>query len=383
MVVVGLTHEQQDLVEVCHAFAANEIRPVAAQYDTLDHAVPWQLWHKAADTGLTNFMLPARFGGGGIEDLHTHALVSEELAWGDQALGNLITSGSFFAATILALGTEQQMQRWITPLAANRPPFAALATTEPAAGSDAAAITTHARRVDGGYILNGQKTWISNAPIADYVIVFATVAPGTRSRGITAFVVEKDDPGYTVGAPMPKLGQRAIPTAELFLEDLFVADDRRIGGEGQGFYGLMGTFDASRVTLAANSVGAGRAAVEYAIGYAKQRHAFGKPISDYQAVSFRIADAAMKIEQARLLCHHAARLIDAGQRAARHAAMAKVTAAEAAVFAADCCVKTLGGYGYSPEYPAEKWLRDTKLDELWEGTSDIMRLIVARDLFAS
>jgi acyl-CoA dehydrogenase len=179
---------------------------------------------------------------------------------------------------------------------------------------------------------------------------------------------------------MAKLGQRAIPTAELFLQDCFVADDQRIGDEGQGFYGLMETFDASRITLAASAVGAGRAAVEYAVGYAKERHAFGRPIADFQAVSFRLADAALKVDQARLITHHAARLFDAGRPVAKEAAMAKLAASEAASFAADACVKTLGGYGYSPEYPAEKWLRDSKLHELWEGTSDIMRLIVAREL---
>jgi acyl-CoA dehydrogenase len=381
--VLGLTDEQTELVAVCRDFATNEIRPLARQYDSeTDHAVPLGLWRKAAEIGLTSFMLPAEYGGGGIEDLLTHCLVSEELAYGDPALANFLTSAGFFAATIVALGTEEQKRRYITPLCGTEPHFAALATTEPGAGSDAAALTTHARRVDGGYVLNGQKTWISNGGISEHYIVFATVAPGTRSKGVTAFIVHKDDEGFSWGAPLAKLGQRAIPTTELFLQDVFVSDDRRIGDEGKGFYGLMGTFDASRVTLAANSVGVGRAAVEYAIAYARERHAFGKPIAQYQAVSFRITDAAMKVEQARLLCHHAARLIDGGHPAAKVAAMAKVCAAEAAVFAADACIKTLGGYGYSPEYPAEKWLRDSKLDELWEGTSDIMRLIVSRELLA-
>jgi acyl-CoA dehydrogenase len=380
--ILGLTDEQRDLVDVCHQFAEHEIRPVSRLYDSDAHETPTPLFRKAAALGLTSFMLPEEYGGGGIEDLFTHCLVTEELAWGDAALGNFITSAGFFAATVLALGTDEQKRRYVTPLCGETPVYSALATTEPGAGSDAAALTTTARAVDGGYVLDGQKTWISNGGIAEYYIVFATVAPGTRSKGITAFVVHQDDPGFSWGAPLGKLGQRAIPTTELFLADVFVPADRRIGDEGQGFYGLMGTFDASRVTLAAASVGVGRAAVEYAIAYAKERSTFGKPISSYQAVSFRIADAAMKVEQARLLCHHAARLIDGGHPAAKVAAMAKVCAAEAAVFAADACIKTLGGYGYSPEYPAEKWLRDAKLDELWEGTSDIMRLIVSRELFS-
>ncbi len=378
---LDLTDEQRALVEVCHDFAERELRPVARLYDSdHDHPDPRPLLYRAAELGLPSYSLPAEYGGGGIDDVFTACLVSEELSWGDDALSSLLCSGSFFAHTIIALGDEEQRRRFVPPLCGPTPVFAALATTEPGAGSDAAAITTHARRVDGGYELTGQKTWISNAPIADLFIVFATVAPGTRSRGVTAFVVERDDAGLTVGPPMAKLGQRAIPTAELFLQNCFVADDRRIGEEGQGFYGLMETFDAARITLAASAVGAGRAAVEYAIAYARERQAFGRPIADYQAVSFRIADAAMKVDQARLLTHHAARLCDAGRRVAKEAAMAKLAASEAASFAADACVKTLGGYGYSPEYPAEKWLRDSKLHELWEGTSDIMRLIVSREL---
>ena len=379
--LLDLTDEQQALIEVCHDFAERELRPVARSYDDdHHHPDPTPLLHRAAELGLPSFSLPAEYGGGGIEDVFTACLVSEELSWGDDALASLLCSGGFFAHTIIALGNDEQKRRWVPPLCGAQPVFAALATTEPSAGSDAASITTHARRVEGGYVLNGQKTWISNAPIAEYFIVFATVAPGTRSRGVTAFVVERGAEGFAVGPPMEKMGQRAIPTAELFLHDCFVAEDQRIGDEGQGFYGLMETFDASRITLAAGAVGAGRASVEYAIAYAKERQAFGKRIADFQAVSFRIADAAMKVDQARLITHHAARLFDAGKPAAKEAAMAKLAASEAAVFAADACVKTLGGYGYSPEYPAEKWLRDAKLHELWEGTSDIMRLIVAREL---
>ncbi len=378
---LDLTDEQQALIEVCHDFAERELRPVARAYDDEHHHPdPTPLLHRAAELGLPSFSLPAEYGGGGIEDVFTACLVSEELSWGDDALSSLLCSGGFFAHTIIALGNDAQKRRWVPPLCGPTPVFAALATTEPGAGSDAASMTTHARRVDGGYVLNGQKTWISNAPIAEYFIVFATVAPGTRSRGVTAFVVERGAAGLAVGPPMEKMGQRAIPTAVLFLHDCFVAEAQRIGDEGQGFYGLMETFDASRITLAASAVGAGRAAVEYAISYAKERQAFGKRIADFQAVSFRLADAAMKVDQARLITHHAARLFDAGKPAAKEAAMAKLAASEAGVFAADACVKTLGGYGYSPEYPAEKWLRDAKLHELWEGTSDIMRLIVAREL---
>ena len=371
---------QRELVALAREFAQKEIRPVAAHYDETE-AMPWDVFHKAAEIGLTSYDIPAEYGGGGIEELLTGCLIAEELNWGDSAIANLIQSASFFAGAIVELGTEAQKERWVRPLTGPQPKLGALATTEPGFGSDAAGIQTHARRVEGGYVLNGAKTWISNAGVASFYLVFATVEPGSRARGITAFVVEEGDAGFAVGKKLPKMGQRAIPTAELFLEDCFVADDRRIGDEGQGFYGLMRKFDKSRVILAATEVAIGRAALEYAIDYARERVAFGKPISEHQAVAFRLVDARMKVDQARLLTHYAARLGDAGKPFSTEAAMAKLAASEAAWFSAWACAQTLGGYAYSREYPAEKWLRDAKLEELWEGTSDIMRLIISRDLF--
>jgi acyl-CoA dehydrogenase len=211
--------------------------------------------------------------------------------------------------------------------------------------------------------------------------VYATVAPGTRAKGITSFVVEQGDEGFTLGPKLPKLGSRCYPTGELFFADCFVPDDRRIGEEGQGFHGVMRSFDRSRVTLAANSIGIGRAAIEYAVDYATQREAFGKKIHEFQAVSFRLVDAKMALDQARLMMLHAADLADAGEPFGTEASMAKLAASEAAWKAANTAVMTLGSYGYSREYPVEKWLRDAKLEEIYEGTSDIQRLIIARSLF--
>jgi acyl-CoA dehydrogenase len=243
-------------------------------------------------------------------------------------------------------------------------------------------MTTTASRGDGGYRLRGQKSWISNGGVGEYYVVFATVAPGTRSKGVTAFVLEKGDDGLSFGAPMRKMGQRAIVNAEMFLEDCFVPDDRRLGAEGQGFYGLMHTFDASRVTLAASAVGLARAALDYATGYAKERVQFGRPIAEHQAVAFRLADMAVKVDAARLLVMRAARKIDAGEAAPMEAAMAKLYASEAAMWCTWAAVQTLGGWGYSREYPVEKWMRDAKLEEIEEGTSDIQRLIISRRLLA-
>ncbi len=229
-------------------------------------------------------------------------------------------------------------------------------------------------------MLCGQKAWISNGGVARFYVIFATVAPGTGYRGITAFVVEDGDEGFRCGPPMRKMGQRAIPNTELFLDDVFVRSDRRLGEEGQGFAGLMHTFDRSRVTLAASATGLARAALEYATEYAKERIQFGKPIGQHQAVAFRLADMALRVDAARLLTWRAASLLDGGQRATTEAAMAKLHASETAMWCTWAAVQTLGGWGYSREYPVEKWMRDAKLEEIEEGTSDIQRLVISRGL---
>jgi alkylation response protein AidB-like acyl-CoA dehydrogenase len=376
----ALTDEQREIQRLCRDFAAREIRPISLEVDEADVEVPWGVWRKAAEVGLTSFMLPEEYGGGGMTDCLTACVVQEELSHGCAGIGNLITSGGFFAEPVIALGTPEQKERWLRPLAGDDPPLTALATTEPESGSDAAGIQTRARRVDGGYTLSGQKSWISNGGVARFYVVFATVEPGSGSRGVTAFLVEDSDAGLTCGQPMRKMGQRAIPNVELFLEDLFVADDRRLGAEGQGFRGLMETFDRSRVTLAASATGLARAALEYALAYAKERRQFGRPIADFQAVAFRLADMALKVDASRLLTWRAARLIDAGERATTEAAMAKLHASEAAMWCTWAALQTLGGWGYSREYPVEKWMRDAKLEEIEEGTSDIQRLVISRGL---
>jgi alkylation response protein AidB-like acyl-CoA dehydrogenase len=375
-----ITPEQSEIQRVCRDFAAREIRPVSLAVDEADTELPREVWSKAAEVGLTSFMLPEEHGGGGMTDCLTGCIVQEELSHGCAGIGNLITSNGFFAEPVLALGSEAQRRRWIEPLAGEHPPLTALATTEPAAGSDAASIQTTARRVEGGYLLSGQKSWISNGGVADFYVVFATVEPGSGHRGITAFVLERDDPGLSFGRPMRKMGQRAIVNTELFLEDVFAAEDRRLGEEGGGFRGLMETFDRSRVTLGASATGLARAALEYASDYAQQRVQFGKPIAEHQAVAFRLADMALRVDASRLLVWRAARMLDAGERATTEAAMAKLHASEAAMWCTWAAVQTLGGWGYSREYPVEKWMRDAKLEEIEEGTSDIQRLIIAREL---
>lgn len=375
-----LTPEQREIQALCRTFAEREIRPIAQSVDEADTEMPWEIWYRAAALGLTSFMLPEELGGGGLTDMFTQALVQEELCHGCSGIGNLITSNGFFAKPLVVLGSEEQQRRWVEPLTGERPPLGALAITEPGVGSDAAAIQTTATRNGNGYVLQGQKSWISSAGPATSYVVFATVEPGTRSRGITAFVIEKDDPGLTVGPPMRKMGQRAIINAELFLDDVEVPVDRRLGGEGEAFRGLMRTFDLSRITLAAAATGLARAALEYALDYARAREQFGRPIGEHQAVAFRLADMAVRVDASRLLVWRAARLADSGADVTREAAMAKLHASETAMWCTWAAVQTLGGWGYSRDYPVEKWMRDAKLEEIEEGTSDIQRLIISRSL---
>ncbi len=376
----GLTDEQREIQELAREFARREIRPIAAEVDERDTHCPVDVVYKAAEVGLTSFMLPEDVGGGGITDVLTGCIVQEELNWGCAGIGNLICSGAFFARPVLEVGTAEQRQRWIAPLCTERPPLTALASTEPGVGSDTAAMAASAVRHGDHYVLNGQKTWISNGGIAEYYVIFATVAPGTGSKGVTAFVVEKSDPGISFGEPMRKMGQRAIINTELFLQDCRIPADRLLGEEGKGFYSLMHTFDESRIHLAASAVGIARAAFEYAVEYARDRTAFGKPIAEHQAVGFRLADMATRIDAARLLTHRAAALMDEGRHAPVEAAQAKLFASETATWVTWAALQTLGGWGYSREYPVEKWSRDARLEELEEGTSDIQRLIIARRL---
>ncbi|MGD6741944.1 acyl-CoA dehydrogenase family protein [Streptomyces sp. BH106] len=378
--LVPLTPEQHAVVELARTFAAEEIRPRARAVDEADIETPWDLWRKAAKVGITGFMLPEEFGGGGFTDVFTQVLVQEELCVGDLGIGNLLCSNGFFADPVLALGTAEQQRTWLTPLARPDTPMTSLATTEPGAGSDAASITTTARRTEGGYLLNGQKAWISNAGEADRYVVFAKTDPTQRSRGVSAFLLHKDTEGVTFGEPMRKMGQRAIVCREIFLSDAFVPEENRLGDEGQGFIGLMRTFDISRAVLGAAATGVARAAYEYARDYARTREQFGKPVIEHQAVAFRLADMRTRIEQSRLMTWRAARRLDAGLTATTEAAMAKLTASETAAYCTWAAVQTLGGWGYSREFPVEQWMRDAKLEEIEEGTSDIMRLIIARSL---
>jgi acyl-CoA dehydrogenase len=378
-----LTEEQREFIALARDFAAREIRPRARAVDEADTESPLDLWEKAAQVGLSSYMLPAEYGGGGVTDLVTQCLVQEELCYGDIGIGNFLTSSAFFAEPVLALGSEEQKKRWITPLTGPRPPVTAVAVTEPGVGSDAASLQTSAVRDGDHYVLNGQKTWISNAPYAESFIIFATVDPALRSRGVTAFVVDRSMPGVTVGQPMRKMGQRGIVNAEVFLGDVRVPVENRLGDEGTGFYGLMRTFDGSRILIGAGATGLSRAALDATVAYAHERTQFGRPIIEHQAVAFRLADMAARTDVSHLVTLRAARLFDAGIPCAAESSIAKMTASENTTWVTNAALQTHGGWGYSREYLPEKWLRDAKLEELEEGTSDIQRLIISRSLTAT
>ena len=375
-----LTDEQRAIVELCQDFARREIRPHGRAVDEADTVIPLSIFARAASVGITDFMLPEEYGGGGFTDVFTQCLVQEELCWGDPGIGNLLCSNGFFADPVLALGSEEQKRKWLTPLTGPSAPLTSLAITEPESGSDAASIITSASFAGGAYRINGQKSWISNAGAADFYVVFAKTAAGARARGISAFLLHRDSPGMTFGEPMKKMGQRAIVCREIFFTDVEVPECDRLGAEGEGFTGLMRTFDISRVVLGAAALGAARAAYEYALAYAKERKQFGKAIFDHQVVAFRLADMAARIQASRLLVLHAARVLDGGGDATGLAAMAKLTASETAMFCTWAAVQTLGGWGYSRDFPVEQWMRDAKLEEIEEGTSDIMRLVISRSL---
>ncbi len=378
--MIELTREQREMQELARTFARREIRPVAAHYDETE-TVPWPVLEKAHAAGLTSFAFPEEYGGAGITDTFSACLVAEELCWGCLPIGNLITSNPFGMGPVLILGSEEQRRRFLPRFCEEGTVrLCALSITEPTAGSDAAAIKTTARRVEGGYRLSGRKSWVSNGGVADLYVIFATVDAALRHRGITAFVVEKDAPGLSFGKKERKMGNRAIPNCELILDDVFVPEENRLGAEGAGFAGLMRGFDRARVTLAASCLGVARAALEYAVEYARERQTFGKPIAQHQAVGFMLADMATQLDAARLLVWRAARLDDAGQPFSKEASMAKLFASEMAVKATHDALQVLGGYGYSRDVPLEKWSRDVRLEEIEEGTSQIQRLVIARRL---
>ncbi|GIL14552.1 MAG: acyl-CoA dehydrogenase [Chloroflexota bacterium] len=374
-----LTDEQKMLQKMARDFTAKEIIPVAAEYD--EHATfPEEIFHKARDLGLVNVNIPAEYGGVGAT-IFEECLVSEEVGYGCTGIGTSISTNHLGALPIILAGSEQQKAYWLGERLINMGQFVSYGVTEAAAGSNVVGIETRAEKKNGKYIINGSKTFITNASHAHFFTVFAKTDPAAGHRGLSCFVVERDMPGVKTGRKFDKLGQRASDTAEIVFEDVEVPEANLIGKEGQGFYIAMNVFDHSRPGVAAAAVGLQRRALEESVKYARERVAFGAPIYQHQAIGHKIADMAINYEASRLLVWQAAWAVDAGIANPKLPAFAKAFAADMATKAAVDAVQVFGGYGYMKEYPVEKLLRDVKVFQIYEGTSEIQRNIIVRELF--
>lgn len=382
MIDFQLTEEQEQMRQLAHRFAEREIRPVAAEYDESEET-PWPVIQKAAQVGLTSYQYPDEYGGGGVTSVLTACLVVEELAWGCLGIATAIVGAGLAAVPITIAGTAEQKARYLPWFCdPEQVRLGAFAVTEPEAGSDAAALHTTAVRQGDHYVLNGQKRFITHGGIADLYAIFATVDPSLGHRGITAFLVEGDTPGLSAGKKEKKMGMRACHTGDVILEDVRVPVENRLGEEGQGFYIAMKAFEHTRPVVAACAVGVARAAYEYAFGYAQERVQFGKPIVAKQAIRFILADMATEIDAARLLTWRAAWRADQGLPCNVQVSMAKAYAADIGMRVTTDAVQVLGGYGYMREYPVEKWMRDAKVLQIVEGTSQIQKVVISQMLAA-
>ena len=371
-----LTEEQAMIRQLAHDFARQEIAPLAAQADR-DQRFHLPLQQQALELGLLNIAMPEAYGGMGLGALEV-ALVTEQLCRACLGLGTALCVNALAAEPILLAGSEAQKQQWLPRLAQGE--FASFALTEPGAGSDAAGIRTSAVRQGDGYVLNGSKIWISNASLASFFVVFAKTDPAAGHKGISAFIVERDSSGLTVGEPLGKLGQRAAPTCEVFFDQVQVPLSNRLGAEGEGFALAMRTFDQSRPMVAAFGLGLVQRCIDEALPYATGRQSMGQRLIDHQAVAHKLAEMQIRLEASRLLTYQAAWLADQGQRNTLQASVAKAYTSDAAMWAATEAIQILGGMGYSTEYAVEKLFRDAKVLQIYEGTSEIQRSIIAREM---
>jgi acyl-CoA dehydrogenase len=374
----ALTEEQRELRALAREFADREIRPRAAAYDE-GSTHPADVIEKAHALGLMNLHVPHELGGLAL-GVFDGALVGEELSWGCAGIAVSLVANSLGSAPVLLAGTAEQKRTWVGPLV-EEPLLCAFGLTEPDAGSDVARIKTTAVRRGDEYVLNGSKMFITNAGHAAWTVVFASTDRSKGHRGLSAFIVPMDADGVVIEKHLDKMGQRATDTSAFALTDVVVPAANRLGEEGEGFKIAMRTLDFTRPGTAAGAVGVAQAAYELAVGYAKERVTFDMPIAMHQGVNFLIADMATEIEAARLLTWQAAWLLDQGQRATLQSSFAKRFSADTAMKVTTDAVQVFGGYGYMREYPVEKLMRDAKLFQIYEGTSQIQRLVIAREVF--
>ncbi len=373
-----LTEEQVSIRDMVRDFAGKEIEPVVMKYDERKE-FPEEIIKKLGELGLLGIIYPESYGGAGMGYIE-YATILEELSAVDPSVGLIVAAhNSLGSMHIFTFGNEAQKQKYMPRLLSGET-LSAWALTEPGSGSDAKALKTTAVRKGDKWVLNGSKTFITNPNYSDYHVVIARTNPEAGTRGISAFVVEKGTPGFRIGQNLNKLGMRASDTAELFFDDCEIPAENLLGKEGEGFKQAMSTLDGGRISIGAMCVGIAQGAYQNALKYVQERDAFGKKVSDFQATKFKLADMATEIDAARLLIQRAAWMKNEGLPLNRESAMAKLYASEVAVRVADEAVQLYGGYGFIKEYPAEKFYRDAKLGTIGEGTSEILRLVIAREL---
>lgn len=372
----ALNEDQLELQEMVREFVDKEITPFAGEMDRNNEAMPG-LMEKAADMGLLNLIVPEEYGGPGLDSV-TVAMIYEELGKGCAGIATSMAANSLASYPILLSGTEEQKVEHCNLL--NEGGLAAFALTEPNAGSDAGGVATTAVKDGDNYILNGTKAFITNAGIADTFLVFANTRKSGGIRGLTAFIVPKGTPGFKVGKKEDKMGIRPSNTCELILQDVVIPVKNRIGREGEGFRIAMTTLDSARPFVGAVSVGLAQAALDVSVKYAKERKQFGQPIASFQMIQAMVADMAIKVETARLMVQKVCWMRDQGMNFTKEAAMAKCYAADVAMQVTTDAVQIMGGYGYSREYPVEKMMRDAKIMQIYEGTNQIQRLVIANKI---
>jgi alkylation response protein AidB-like acyl-CoA dehydrogenase len=375
----SLTEEQQQLRRSVRQFAESELGPHVMEWDEASH-FPTEIVPKLGEMGLLGVIFPEKFGGAGLGYIE-YAISIEELSRVDGAIGlSVAAHNSLCTNHIYKFGTDDQRKKYVTPLAQGKK-FGSWSLTEPEAGSDAGGTRTTAGRKDNGYVLNGAKTFTTNGHCADVCVAMAVTDPSKSSHGISAFILEKGTKGFRPGKKENKLGMRASDTSEVVFTDCFVPAENLLGKDGEGFINSLQVLDGGRISIAALALGMAQGAYESAVRYAKQRKQFGKTISEFQAIQFKLADMATQIEAARLLVYHAAWLADCKDaRFTMESSMAKLYASEVAVSVANEAVQVHGGYGFIKDYPAEKFYRDAKLCTIGEGTSEIQRLVIARQI---
>ncbi len=378
MIGFSLTEEQEFIRKLAHDFAQKEMAPRAEHYDqTAEY--PWDVIEKAFNAGLLNIIIPEKFGGVGAGSLE-ECLVSEELFAGDAGMGTAMLANNLGLMPIVASGTDEQNERFCAPFL-EKPIMAAFCLTESGAGSDVANLRTSWRRDGDGYVLNGSKMFITNGGVASLYTVFATAEPGKRNyRTFSAFIVPRDTPGVSAGKKENKMGHRCSDTSEVIFDNVRVPADQLLGQEGEGFKIAMKTLDKSRAGIAASAVGIARAALDAAIEYAKERQTFGQPLAGHQAIQFMLADMAIKLETARLITWKAAWLADQGLPNNYESSIAKCYATDICMEVTTDAVQIFGGYGYSKEYPVERYMRDAKLMQIYEGANQIQRIVISRNV---